>query len=397
MRKAILALMVVTGFLASGVRFEASILGDIVKKATGVEVDVIGGRMTIEPPRPQELPQAIVDNVKSAPDTLANLTRDIFNPAGVVLASAIRNAEGQARHGARTIPASVRRDLTPFFPAEVLDGALWTTVDGAHVNFGDLTIMWNNSANAITVNTVIIFRDGQDGTSNSVLWAHELVHVTQYRQLGVETFAHLYLLSGGRGMEDPAYEYEDFVEQKLKQGTNQSTRFYEYAPGYRVGATTAVSPAAIQLEARRVLPASACLDIVTNAAGQRFATNRCHVPLYLHDYLERHLYTGQVVPGICVPTSGLTCVLEPLASRPLITQGGGCVEMARYSFFQQMAGTPAVYRGNCVSNTGSQLGNSCCMFAGGKCGPFPGQPYPVGSSCMCNYSIPQTAGTVCLP
>lgn len=44
----------------------------------------------------------------------------------------------------------------------------------------------------------------------------------------------------------------------------------------------------------------------------------------------------------------------------------------------------------------SGVGRSCCMFNGGRCGPFTDQPaYPVGSPCSCQYGNPNADGSVC--
>ena len=44
---------------------------------------------------------------------------------------------------------------------------------------------------AITLGEVIAFSDGMQAEDVEV-WAHELTHVTQYEQLGIETFAFEY-------------------------------------------------------------------------------------------------------------------------------------------------------------------------------------------------------------
>jgi hypothetical protein len=48
----------------------------------------------------------------------------------------------------------------------------------------------NGNVNAITVDNIIIFQNDQDA-SDPGLWAHELVHVTQYRNMGIDGFAAL--------------------------------------------------------------------------------------------------------------------------------------------------------------------------------------------------------------
>jgi len=46
--------------------------------------------------------------------------------------------------------------------------------------------------------------------------------------------------------------------------------------------------------------------------------------------------------------------------------------------------------------TREEVGRSCCMTQGGKCGPFYNQsPLPVGSPCSCSYGNPMANGQVC--
>lgn len=48
--------------------------------------------------------------------------------------------------------------------------------------------------------------------------------------------------------------------------------------------------------------------------------------------------------------------------------------------------------------TERQFGRSCCMFNGGRCGPFLDQPaYPIGDPCSCQYGNPNASGRVCSP
>ena len=55
---------------------------------------------------------------------------------------------------------------------------------------------------AITLGEVIAFSDGMQATQDVEVWAHELTHVMQYEQLGVETFAFQY-----------SYDFTDLEDQ----------------------------------------------------------------------------------------------------------------------------------------------------------------------------------------
>ena len=50
---------------------------------------------------------------------------------------------------------------------------------------------WFNMEGAITLGEIIAFSDGMQAQDVEV-WSHELTHVTQYEQLGIDTFAFEY-------------------------------------------------------------------------------------------------------------------------------------------------------------------------------------------------------------
>jgi len=52
---------------------------------------------------------------------------------------------------------------------------------------------WLYLEGAITLGEVIAFSDGMEAQEDVELWAHELTHVIQYEELGIETFAFEYL------------------------------------------------------------------------------------------------------------------------------------------------------------------------------------------------------------
>jgi hypothetical protein len=129
------------------------------------------------------------------PDVTEHLPQDVrealLERAAAGLAMAIRDSRRQAvERGVDPIPPLIRAALDPYFAAQILDKAKWTTAAGISLD-GVLT-NWFNLEGAITLGEVIAFSDGAQ-PQDVELWAHELTHVIQYEQLGIETFAFEYL------------------------------------------------------------------------------------------------------------------------------------------------------------------------------------------------------------
>ena len=68
-------------------------------------------------------------------------------------------------------------------------------------------LLQNPDVNAVTLIDTIIFRRAADAEDNIALWAHELKHVQQYQELGVEEFARRYTRNFD-DLEGPAYKIE---------------------------------------------------------------------------------------------------------------------------------------------------------------------------------------------
>lgn len=103
-----------------------------------------------------------------------------------------RSRDNALASGVQAIPTSVRNDLAGFIPDHILDMARFRIGGG-----GDLTLQANAiryvGAVAITLDYVIVFRDQDDAFHNPVLWVHELTHVMQYQDWGMQEFARRYV------------------------------------------------------------------------------------------------------------------------------------------------------------------------------------------------------------
>jgi hypothetical protein len=106
--------------------------------------------------------------------------------------------------GVEPVPAEVRDALGDAVPDEILDNVRWR-IDGEAGLVGP-GLFAVSSAFAVTLDNVIIFA-GEDEASQLSLWAHELYHVMQYHEWGVEGFIRRYL-DDRRAVEHQANEFQ---------------------------------------------------------------------------------------------------------------------------------------------------------------------------------------------
>jgi len=97
--------------------------------------------------------------VQRLPQTLENA----LNPAGTMLADAIRRAEARARQSCRPVPAFVQQALRGRISDAALSNTCFSTDWGATQN-GTITqfLIANGYAVAVTLNSVIVFKSSAD-------------------------------------------------------------------------------------------------------------------------------------------------------------------------------------------------------------------------------------------
>jgi len=117
----------------------------------------------------------------------------------------IESRDSAVRQGVAEIPPAIRTELSGYVPEAVLDRVRWR-VGGA----GEESLQQNSfsfgHALAITLDYVVVFRDHDDALDNAELWVHELYHVMQFRDWGIEGFAARYLADSS-GIESEAARY----------------------------------------------------------------------------------------------------------------------------------------------------------------------------------------------
>jgi hypothetical protein len=123
---------------------------------------------------------------------------------GNALAPYIQQSRNDAMRGAMPIPFHIRQTLTGYASEDSMNRVRYKIGDNGVANLAHLTMQmgWGDPQ-AITLIDVVVFR-GPSEANDPALWAHELVHVDQYRDWGVHDFAIRYARNSN-DVEAPAY------------------------------------------------------------------------------------------------------------------------------------------------------------------------------------------------
>lgn len=114
--------------------------------------------------------------------------QNVLGPALGAWILAERNAAVES--GVDRIPADIREVLTGYVADDILDAVRWR-VD-AHQTSLYPAFFEIGATPAVTLDYVVIFESGRHA-ADPALWAHELYHVGQYRDWGIDGFAERYL------------------------------------------------------------------------------------------------------------------------------------------------------------------------------------------------------------
>lgn len=130
--------------------------------------------------------------LRTDPRLQRDASRTARRIAGQALGTTIRLSRNQSRlGGTRPVPQWVEEELGPHFPTLDFAEVRWTPSDG-RLSLGTALTRWYMREGAVVLDDVIVFSTTATARDRR-LWAHELTHVMQYRELGVDGFAHAYV------------------------------------------------------------------------------------------------------------------------------------------------------------------------------------------------------------
>lgn len=131
---------------------------------------------------------------------------------GTPLAAAIRAAKETHEGASKPLPDDVKAGLRYVFSGYILDRARYTVgkVDITLPNFIGQGAKFLGNGYAVVVDNVIVFNETPPSfAQNPHWWGHEVAHVKQYSEMGIERFAFEYLRSRSLSIEQDADRYGD--------------------------------------------------------------------------------------------------------------------------------------------------------------------------------------------
>lgn len=111
--------------------------------------------------------------------------------ASVLAAAMQQSRENALAEGVRPVPRKLERHLRPVFGAELLSEVRWNIVSDRW-SLDTLIAQTRPQFDAVTLGDVIVFAD-EASSRNLQVWIHELLHVQQMREAGLEGFAQEYV------------------------------------------------------------------------------------------------------------------------------------------------------------------------------------------------------------
>jgi hypothetical protein len=140
------------------------------------------------------------DSVRRS-ETLERAGYDVLAP---VLAAWIAQSRDDAlERGVERIPAQIRGAFSEYMAPELLDSVRWR-VEGQAGLLG-WVVFQPGATRALTLDHVILFATEAEA-ANAKLWAHELYHVMQFREWGIDGFAERFV-KDHRAIEHDAREF----------------------------------------------------------------------------------------------------------------------------------------------------------------------------------------------
>ncbi|WP_415768312.1 eCIS core domain-containing protein [Pseudomonas sp. LB3P38] len=158
--------------------------------------------------------QVCLDGCICLPDLVPD---GIYQIAAPALALWLTQARAEAANaGIQPIPPHIREQLLRWYDPSVLDAARYKVSNNGQFSAAN-AMLQNPDVGAVTLIDIILFRDAQAAEQDVVLWAHELKHVQQYQEWGVEGFAQRYT-QDFNAVEAPAYAIQAEVRRLVREG-----------------------------------------------------------------------------------------------------------------------------------------------------------------------------------
>ena len=154
------------------------------------------------------LESALAQNVKA----VANGQNPI-QVVGAPLAAALRAARNSHLAASKPLPEDVKRALRGHFPEATLNKTRYA-IGKVEITLPNLIgeVIKYGERHAVTVGDIIVFNVEPGSFEDTpTWWAHEVAHVQQYTDLGVESFAYKYMRDLGKSLEREAEEYAEQV------------------------------------------------------------------------------------------------------------------------------------------------------------------------------------------
>lgn len=127
----------------------------------------------------------------------------------------LQSREQALSQGVQPMPLAVKAQLVNFFDWDLLERVRYRVGDTGQASVGQI-LLSNPDIRAVTLVDVIVFQRADEAETDAALWAHELTHVQQYQQLGVDEFAARYVRDAN-SLEIPAYQRQSKISYALRQ------------------------------------------------------------------------------------------------------------------------------------------------------------------------------------
>ena len=139
--------------------------------------------------------------------------RYVVKGAAKILAASIRDARNRHLARSKPIPENVKQGLRAFIPESILNKARYAIgkcevslpniINKGKEALSKVKLFQDHGNHAVTVGHLIVFRE-DPGQNLTRFWAHEMMHVVQYEEMGIDKFAFEYLITRSKPIEKEA-------------------------------------------------------------------------------------------------------------------------------------------------------------------------------------------------